>query len=216
MSTTLTEVAANADFTTGLTVPQGGVDNFATASTIIKDQSLQETADRCQALAKMVGLNGSNTATLQARLNATSVGSRWNLQVGTTNLYYLQTSVTDAGALWFSLDTLPVGAKLLTVSVRLAGGAPFTAPYTHAGLPGTMPTITVYRQTDGTATSVSSATDSSANVAAYDAFHAISASPNHTIVAGAQYHVKVTGEAGANSNASVLSLTAVTFGLGFS
>lgn len=207
MSRVFTEVAANADFSTGVTCPTPG--EAGTQWWNEYEALFQELADRSQALAQLTGV-ASNQVVAPVRLLASAVGSRWNQQVGATAVYYLQTSVTDGGAIWFSLDPLPVGAKLISATVRLAGGAPFISPYTHAGLPATMPTLTAYRQTDGTATSLGSQTDTSGNVTIYDAMHSVTVTLNHTIVSGAHYHLKITGEASTNSNASVLSLASLS------
>lgn len=213
MSHALTEVAADADFGTGPGVPDPG-DDFTDSCALVL-QTIQELADRTQALRKMLGMSAGGEVEIAVPLSASfNLSSRWTLSGGSTQLYYLQTNVTDAGALWFPL-ALPVGAKLISVTTRLAGGAPFTSPYTHSGLPATKPTVTVIRQTDGTGTTVATATDGAANVGAYDAFHGITVTANHTVVSAAHYFVKVTGEASTNSNASVLSLAGLSAVIGF-
>lgn len=214
MSRVFTEVAANANFTTGVTCPTPGE-----AGSIWWNEYealFQQHSDRTQALALSVGFNGTNQITRSIGLDAFSLGSRWNLLGLSTNFYYLQTSNTDGGALWFAVDPLPVGAKLVSITARLAGGAPFSGSFSHSGLPGTMPSLVLYRQTDGTSTTVGTQADTSGTTGAYDAFHSVTLAASHTIVSGAHYNVKITGEAGTNSSASVLTMAGLSMVIGFS
>jgi len=101
--------------------------------------------------------------------------------------------------------TLPIGTVISTVSVGLkkASGT--------AGLPGVMPTVALYyydMTTDSTATAVgSAAADTSANIAAYRTFHLVTtASLNHTVAAGRNYIVSVTGDDDSSSSGTGLNI----------
>lgn len=93
------------------------------------------------------------------------------------------------------------GDSILTVTMRLEGSA--TGGGGHSALPANMPVIQLIRKdvTTGVFTIVDSTTDSSANVAAYDAVHdvEISLGPGHSYVANAVYYVRIIAEGGANA-----------------
>lgn len=134
--------------------------------------------------------------------------NRWQVLAGPGHLYALQTSAASAGGLWFSFAP-EFGSTIRSVSARLSAGAPFTTRFQHAALPEVMPTVTLYVMHDGEAIEVASAMDTSASVAEYDAFHDVTARADHFAIPGLSYAVRVSGEAGENAAASVLSLVEV-------
>jgi hypothetical protein len=192
MPATLTENAANANLSAGLSVPSNGDDSVDWFPLLIS--AFQQLADRTQALhaGSLIG-DGTTTKIISARLDAMiNVDSRFGHFETSNHMYYTQTSVSSVGALMFPLDPLPPGATIESVSMRIKGGG-------HASLPTTMPTITLYEVEDQTDTQLVTATDTSANVAAYDAFHTVTAAVGATVDPLKCYHVKIEGEAGGTS-----------------
>jgi hypothetical protein len=128
---------------------------------------------------------------------------RYRSTVSTYTSHWSQSSTTeDTGAgdtiLWGVLD-LPHGARLAAVFLSVASDG------THAALPETMPSFTLYQQhlSSGVVTILGTATDSSATVAAYEAPHQIglSVSPNHVVDRETStYLIAVSGEYGTNSD----------------
>lgn len=210
MSHIITESAAGADFATGLPAPDVGESGTVWWNLILDAQ--QELADRTQALA--LAAPGASTKTLVLRLNPLmNVSARFSLGIATNFLYYYQSSVTDAGRLRFGMPSLPPGLKIIDLTAYFDNT---TFGSAHAGLPATLPIVTLYRQTPSasTATSVGSQADTSASQAAYDAAHTIVLTLNHTVLSGNDYYVDLTGETGANSAASKLSLAGLVFRIG--
>lgn len=122
---------------------------------------------------------------------------------------FILTANTTGAALELPLGIMPHGATLNSVSIQFQGASG------HGGLPAGMPTIKVYRK--GATTIVptqigSTATDTSANVAAYEAVHKIEATAlAHTVdVATNTYFLVFNGESGANAanSARIIALQA--------
>lgn len=98
--------------------------------------------------------------------------------------------------------TFPVDAVISAIRLpvyRSSGGS---------GLPGTMPNISLdYITTLGALTNVGSATDTSANEAAYEAFHNISITGlSHTVAAGRRYILTLTGDSASSSASDGLNI----------
>lgn len=97
------------------------------------------------------------------------------------------------------LDNLPEGQVLKAVSVGISQVDP---PVAHPNLPGSMPTLKVWRVSAFSKDQIgSTATDPSANVAAYDASHEFGVTGlTHTIAkASYAYHCEYTHESGSDA-----------------
>lgn len=119
----------------------------------------------------------------------------------------MQTNVNTLTRILFSLS-LPKGATLTKVQVVLKGAGG------HVGMPATKPDIIVYKisSINGTATSIGSATDASANTTAYQAVHTIDATMTETIDSELlRYAVVVETEDGANALAGASYYCAIAF-----
>jgi hypothetical protein len=204
MSTTLTETASDADFGTGLLVPQPGVDQTSDAVVILKDNSLQQLADRSQAIQKLSGLNGVLTRTVHVPLNVALQNSSSRFTSGlASGIYWEQTSVASVGALEFAIPPLPVGAKITQVIARwgndfnttLAIGTPPAISLRKSGIA----TGVTFVSGIGNPTTIGTQSDTTAVVATYKALHNITLSVAETISADAVYIVRFTGETGSNS-----------------
>lgn len=108
--------------------------------------------------------------------------------------------------------TLPVGAVVasVTVSFKKAAGA--------GALPGTMPTVALYRHnldTDAITTVISAATDATATLADYKLYHGVTATSGlgHIVAEGFNYFVTVTGDNNSTSTANGLYLYRPRFSL---
>lgn len=201
----ITEDATNANHSVGLTEPDNGETGTWWG---VKEASLQQVADRTQALFQgSLSGDGANTKTLSVRLDATfNSDDRFVAVDSSAHQYYQQTDITSAGKLVFPMDPLPPGATIVSVTMRLAGS-------THGALPATMPTISVIEVEDQTDTQLATATDASANVAAYDEFHSVEVAVGVEIAPMKYYYIRVTGEASTNA-ATGLDLVGVFVELG--
>jgi hypothetical protein len=106
-----------------------------------------------------------------------------------------QTSVASAGSVLVPIPRPPTG-ELLTLRAGVLG------VLGHAALPGTMPSIALYRQNidlAGSGTLVATEVDGSATVGAYETGHLITMAANHTLVANEFYYVEFRGETGSDS-----------------
>jgi hypothetical protein len=139
--------------------------------------------------------------------------SRWQVLAGPAHLYALQTSAASAGGLWFSF-TPDFGSTIGSVSARLSGGAPLTSEFRHAALPETMPEVRLFMLDDGEAIEIARAVDASESVEAYDRTHDVTLSAHHAVIPGVTYAIRVSGESGANSAASTLSLVGLSATIG--
>ncbi len=208
MSTVITETAANADFATGLTIPDSGED--PSVWSLILEQQIQKIGDRTQALRILAGANtsGQIERSLPLTIGWQESGSeQFALTLSSNHLYWVNDDITGSIGLHFPID-VPVGIKLVSIKARLDGGA-FTGT-SHASNPNTMPALTLLRQTDGVDTSVGTQSDTSVNAAAYDVAHDVTLTVNHTILTNTHYFLKLTGESGgtaANNKLTVLGLS---------
>lgn len=217
VTTALTENAANADFTTGLPVPQAGIDDFPTAAAFLATASLQELADRSQALAKFLGVASNQIVRAIPLLPMPALGDAsftpsTSGSVPTKAVVYVQSDTSGAGYLGFSLDPLPVGAKIVSLTAFVQG----SVGAAHAGLPGTLPSLSLIRQQAAGVVQVGSTQgDTSASQAAYDASHQIVLTLGQTVVSAYSYSVIFTGETGANAANNKLGLRGLYATLAF-
>lgn len=144
---------------------------------------------------------GSRSITRHFAFNASSSSANWE-RANTPRGAWQNTA--SGGTLDIALEGLPNGAVLNTLTLLWVGAAG------HGALP-TLPSIALYRiNDDGTETSIASASDTSANVAAYEVAHDIElTSIAHTIdLTLYRYVLVVTGETGGNfiANAKAMKL----------
>jgi hypothetical protein len=218
-----TENAANANFEDGLTVPETG-DSFNNTCNAVLPALFQQEGDRFQAIARNVpGTKDGvvfeipmSTAVEIAGATVWNFGNNGNVSGSSGGYSWAQTSVAGAAAIMFSVP-VPPKATIKAFAVRLRGNV--GSGTLHAGLPATMPVLSLVRSpADGSAfVTVDTVTDTSATAAIYDAAHTLSktiASP-HAVVASQAYYIRFTGETGANSAANHLGIFGVTVTYGF-
>lgn len=119
--------------------------------------------------------------------NTSATASRW--------WWYQLATPTAAPELYWHIPGLPPQGTILTFSLAVKGAG------SHAGLPTTMPTLSLYKQLSGGATSQIGATitDTSANTSQYQTEHFLQATNlSEPLVANTTYFFKFTGEAGTN------------------
>lgn len=131
-------------------------------------------------------------------------------------LGWYQTDVADDRAIWFALATTP-GDTLVSVFVRLDGDKEGDG---HAALPATRPRVQLLTtDIDGNIQILATVTDSSANVAAYDAPHnvilqsvGLDSGTMPQLATIEPFYVRVYGETGANSEVGlgILSISGNT------
>ena len=111
---------------------------------------------------------------------------------------YTQTDVSGTRVIFWDLD-LPHNVTITDLKIWLSGT-------THLALPATKPIFTFQWQalSTGAITTITNATDASASVGAYNASHNIDLAVSHVVDASRRYQVKLSGETGANSEASKL------------
>jgi len=124
---------------------------------------------------------------------------RWEWRTASNG--WMNRDTAGADAIMIPLPPM-LGASISSVTMYLDGDAGGAGP--HGGLPGTMPTISLYQIAADAALMLSlvgTATDNSANVAAYEALHEVTYSPGAAQVFShiKQYAVTITGETGANA-----------------
>jgi hypothetical protein len=131
-----------------------------------------------------------------------ATGSVWNKGTGSGDVAYWTQSQLSNNRLVFEITPL-----LPHVCMIIGFGAVINPPNSHAGLPATMPTIDLLRRSildaPGTPWSlIVSSTDSSADVATYEAIHLTGPASTSTSVnlnIGYRWALSVVGEGGANS-----------------
>jgi hypothetical protein len=114
------------------------------------------------------------------------------------------TSAVGGNQLRFHLPRV-AGGTLQNVYVRLAGSG---AGSSHVALPQFMPTVAVVSQLDGVVTALSSATDASASVAAYNAAHTIGVTVNYENLGllNERLFLAIAGGSGTGAVANALAL----------
>lgn len=202
MPKTLTEDAESANLAIGLPYPVNGdtgTDWWAT-----QESAIQQLADRTQALGQLAVGGVATGKVLQVSLSVyNNFDSRFT-QYRTPLVHWFQTSVTDAGALYFPL-CIPPGVRLTAITAQIQG----TYGTAHSNLPVTLPTLSLAEQDSTSISNVASVTDAPANVAAYDAVHNLTLTYTQTISASRTYYAILTGETGTNSIASRFGLNAM-------
>jgi hypothetical protein len=202
MSHALTPVDA---FTSPVTVPDDG-DPKSAASVELPFQAL---ADRVEFLRNRSweAVAGRRIVTLAPfvasagwSFNDSSVGPRYGL---------LQTDVASARRLFFSLPN--INARLVALRAYVHGNGSTIGA--HGALPATLPVLrlrTFDVDTD-TLTSVASATDAPANVAAYETSHSFGITGQNLLLSTPRLntYLQFEGETGANSVANALMLLAL-------
>lgn len=138
--------------------------------------------------------HASHSATRIYPVHDCVIGSRFIVE--TTNIRLLQNDVTSAGSAARVFRIEPIIGTMTDLFVYLKGAAG------HAGLPGTMPSMTLIEDVPGVSstTVVPQTYDSSADPAAYQVFHQIAATGlSISVTASKLYRLVLTGEAGVNS-----------------
>lgn len=193
-------------FTSPITVPADG-DAEAAASVITAFQALANRTANVRS-----GVQGIASA-ITARVPLSPVYNLVSIfvaQAGATNVW-LQTT-TGSSEIRFMIPHTVTG-KINSISVRCAGGTGAQ----HAALPATMPLLRLLSidltTAGGTQTVVSSVTDPSASVGAYETVHTLTlAAIAQTISANQEYVISLAGETGANSVANAFRFSAIEVG----
>lgn len=135
-------------------------------------------------------------------------------QVLSSNHFSWDQDATSVGGLYLPLERMPVGARLISATMRWTGARTGA----HGTLPATMPRIEVTYQDDIADTQIATQSDTSASVGAYDVPHDVTVTLNHNIVGmpgtPRQYFIKIEGETGGTIGTAIPSLYAVYFTLG--
>lgn len=163
----------------------------------------QPIANRIEALIKRLG-GAAVGDIVPVPLNPLTTDiTQWQFAFGVVPLAVNQASVVSAYGIYFELPQPKLGV-LKDLTVRIAGASG------HVGLPGTMPTLKLYRQ-DGGSTGApvqvgATITDTSATTGAYELVHPLTITGLTEAMSGDsgnRYYILVTGEAGANSVAGL-------------
>jgi hypothetical protein len=134
---------------------------------------------------------------------------------GSVSYVWQQTDVTDAGELVFPVCVPFVKGNVTKVTAYVHGK--IDSGSSHAGVPGTLPKITLLGRNYAALTAGGSVfsvvTDPSASLVAYEADHVIeyTGAPVFAVLGGASSvgYIKVEGEAGANNAADKFGLGAI-------
>jgi hypothetical protein len=196
MAHTLSETHGNANFGTGLTVPDNGDSGSTWWGVLIA--AYQQIVDRLQRLRLWV----PDAPTVRVVLSdALQVGTRFVFASETSGLTWRQDDVASVGELQFELRNLPVGRKITGVTAYWLNKNNAVLPVTS------MPTVELLKHSVATGdawtsakTSVGSQADTTAVVATYRLMHAISLTGlSETIAEDTEYYVKFSGETGTNA-----------------
>lgn len=190
MTRVLTEVAANADFTTGLICPVPG--EAGTQWWAEYEGMFQELADRTQWMKGWLATSPIVVAPLTAVSN---LNSRFTL--GTDGNRYSQTSIASAGGLNFLLPPLPLGRKILRVVARWQNGGAASLPSGSARASITLFKVStaVGSDFDGASNvTVNSGFDGAASLAEYKLMHEVTATVSETVDSDHIYFVTFKGE----------------------
>lgn len=229
MATNLTPVSS---FDTVITVPDAGDAVVASAGTGQIRQPFQAILNRTESN------NDALVALAVQNANVPQIGTFTDFLTPLSSAYpetpadwnIITSAVLDSG--WLQVDVtlltsldmditpyMPVaGATLDSVTVHLTG---LDSGATHAALPGTVPTIQLFRTTTaGVTTQIGvNEEDPSINVAAYEVAHVIEINSTtqaavmpHTILASTRYIVRIFGETGANSQDDAVKIYNVAIG----
>lgn len=173
----------------------------------------QALANRTAYLASIVagaGANKTYTVRFDPIINSSSA---FTLILSSQHFWLEHTPATGVGALYFPLELLPPGIRLVSATMRYAGAR--EALGAHGTLPTTMPLIAVHYQDDLNDTQIATQSDPSASVAAYDLVHDVTVTCNHTIVGPPRnYYIRIAGENGGTLGTASPSLYNVAITLG--
>lgn len=220
MSTVITETAANANFSTGLTLPSAGESSSIWWD--IYEDDFQQLADRTQRLSGLVNTGSSYEATIPLHGALAFSFDAWEfgtLGNGTGTIGGLLWGQADLGGALYIPLAPPPGRTITAFRSRVRGNLGHLTTTIHSGLPATMPTTSLVRSKyDGSAIEVvDTVTDSSASVAVYDDDHDMTKtlSSPHTVSSDYSYYIRIVGEASTNAQTYALGLyqVKVTYGL---
>jgi len=217
-TTTTTSACTISSTSYAFTITATGQTCTLTAATLVlTGTTTTMSGTTCSASYTTVGVTASGTCTITAATLALSIGTSWptlssrtitdhavpysivggNYTLGTTGENFTCFFTNDSYTIKFALF-LPQGMTLTSVKLGVLGE-------TSGTLPGTMPSMTLKRfsaTSYGTAAeTVGSATDTSANNAAYTVEHDITISGlTHAVVQGSHYILEYTNAAGLGSD----------------
>ncbi len=200
MAKTFTETAADADFTTGQVYPVTG--DVGPGWWDVLEASVQQGADRSQAIRKLAGVSDTNTRIISVPLvrmfdpDYDTDTTTWIRVLSAGSDYWNGPSGGDT--IYFEAPSLPIGAKITSVYAYLNGNGVGT-------LPSPMPTLTLTRNrfglgTDTVDTTIGTQADTTVVLAAYNLTHLITiAGLTETVTDTSSYRIELT-TSGSNSN----------------
>lgn len=120
-------------------------------------------------------------------------GTNWTVSAASDFIKWNQATIPVAAPrLWWDIYGLPPAGRIQFIACELQGAA-------HGSLPGTMPILSLFRQTAGNSPAlVGSVNDTSANTTAYASAHLLSVDIDEPIQPNCKYFFRLEGEAGAN------------------
>lgn len=207
MASPLTENAANANFAVGLSAPDVGVD-FTQECNTFRTATLQQLADRSQAVAKLGGVvmaGGVVTSKILVPIAVAlrNTGPNFTYVFSSGAHYWQQSSVSGAGAIDFEVPQLPIGSRITGAYCWWANNNNTTLPIT------TMPALALKKNIYSTGagsdpggydSTVATQADTTAVVATYKLMHKIAITGLTEVVAeDVVYRVGFTGEDGTNA-----------------
>ena len=198
MSTTYNLTTAS--FVAAVTVPQDGVDNPTVASILAAVEAIGNNTGYLEDKA-FYGVEGYIHVPLGEPMYNAGAPVRWSFD--RTLMAWVQTDITDAGEIMWPVK-IGIKGRITKVLAEIDGDAgPGAANHTAAGLPVTMPIITLYRieysATGSEVTTIGATQDPAAGPAAYDSPHTFGSSIAEDIAEDRSYYVGFTGEAGAGA-----------------
>lgn len=199
-----------------IVVSSGGTATFGTGSFLTLTGGAQQTIDSGSDIAIANEAQNFRLCMTPTWIEQVAGVNGWDMIGGAGT--WVQTDVAAQRNLLLPI-TLPPGDVLVSVSVQ-ANGASAGGPG-HAVIPLAADRLTVHLirvATDGTATTLASMPDDSANAAAYDISHiftmvsgavGVTGTMPQTLSASFAYYLLIEGETGANAVANTLGVTAV-------
>jgi hypothetical protein len=191
--------------------PSGNPDKYGASQyleaiyEVIHSRVTGDSGDTYTALLEAIGDDLFDVPIVSIPLIMTlNVNSRFSYVSEVYNYSIYQSDITDAGKLVVPF-TLPFSVWRIPAEGFIVGVRGM--PGEHSALPGTMPTVKIYRRTPGnppdtSSTLVGTVTDDSADVGTYEAYHQLVV-PNTAldpIDPRDQFLLVFTGEAGANAH----------------
>lgn len=142
-------------------------------------------------------VESDGTGNYQVPGSTTILGAQYWNSWGASNApywYQLTSSPTNPTSLHWTVPWMPPAGHIVSFSCDIQGETG------HVGLPGTMPTLTMYREDPtGVSTAIATISDTSGNTSQYQNRHSLVVTNLNTqIEPNCAYHFKFTGEAGAN------------------